>query len=86
MKDFNKDGSLDIALSGNMFGSEVETPRNDAANGSIIMGDGSGNFKNLTLLKSGFFTPNDVKAIHEIQIDGNYCIAVVNNNDKLPVF
>jgi hypothetical protein len=50
------------------------------------MGDGLGNFKNLTLLESGFVTPKDVKAIHEIKIDGNYCIAVVNNNDKLQFF
>ena len=86
IQDFNKDGSLDVVLSGNMFGSEIETPRNDAANGSILMGDGAGNFKNLTLLESGFFTPNDVKAIHKIQIAGKHCIVVVNNNDKLQFF
>ena len=86
IQDCNKDGSLDVVLSGNMFGSEIETPRNDAANGSILMGDGAGNFKNLTLLESGFFTPNDVKAIHKIQIAGKKCIVVVNNNDKLQFF
>ena len=41
--DFNKDGNLDIVAGGNLFSSEVETPRNDACFGWLFEGDGNGN-------------------------------------------
>ena len=36
--DFNKDGNLDILAAGNLFVSEVETPRNDAGKGVYLLG------------------------------------------------
>ena len=33
VKDFNNDTKLDIVIAGNLYSSEVETPRNDASNG-----------------------------------------------------
>jgi hypothetical protein len=84
--DFNNDNNLDIALSGNMFGSEVETPRNDAGNGNLLLGDGLGNFNTLSINESGFYTPRDVKSINKIFIDGVLHIAVVNNNDIIQFF
>ena len=84
--DFNNDNNLDVALSGNMFGSEVETPRNDAGNGNLLLGDGFGNFTPLTINESGFYTPGDVKGMNKIVIDGVLHIAVINNNDIIKLF
>ena len=39
VKDFNRDGNKDILLGGNLFSSEVETPRNDASIGLFLTGD-----------------------------------------------
>jgi len=40
IRDFNKDGKLDIALNGNDFGAEVFNGRMDGLNGLILKGDG----------------------------------------------
>jgi len=42
--DYNKDGHLDVVVGGNMYGSEVETTRNDASYGSLLLGNGKGDF------------------------------------------
>ena len=34
--DYDKDGNLDVAIARNMYNPEVETPRNDAANGLLL--------------------------------------------------
>ena len=43
--DFDGDGNLDVAISGNDYGTEVATGRYDAFNGLMLKGDGKGNFK-----------------------------------------
>ena len=42
--DFNQDNHLDMVIAGNLYVSEVETPRNDASIGLLLAGDGQGNF------------------------------------------
>ena len=42
--DFNQDGSLDLALSGNFYPNEVHEGRQDASRGLLLLGDGKGNF------------------------------------------
>ncbi|SDF18232.1 VCBS repeat-containing protein [Ulvibacter litoralis] len=84
--DVDNDGNLDAILSGNLYASEVETPRNDAGNGLVLKGDGAGGFKALTLQKTGFFTPRDSKELHFLTIKNKLHIAVVNNNDVLQFF
>jgi len=45
VEDFNTDGHLDILLAGNLYHAEVETARNDAGYGLLLLGDGKGNFE-----------------------------------------
>ena len=45
VEDFNEDGHLDVLTVGNMFVSEIETPRNDAGSGLLMFGDGAGHFQ-----------------------------------------
>ena len=40
IEDFNQDGNLDILVAGNLYTAEVETPRNDAGIGLVLLGDG----------------------------------------------
>jgi len=82
VKDYDKDGFLDILVAGNLFMSEVETPRNDAGYGLFLKGN-KGKFKAYTTLKSGFFTPGDVKDMVTITVKGKSYIITAKNNDKL---
>ncbi len=59
--DFDTDGNLDLLLFGNLLGSEVETPRNDASYGVYLKGDGKGGFKAHFPYQSGLSIKGEVK-------------------------
>ena len=59
--DFDKDGNIDALLSGNLYQSEVETPRNDASYGVFLKGNGKGQFDSFAPHESGLFVRGDVK-------------------------
>ena len=85
--DFDGDGNLDVALSGNDFGTEVATGRYDAFNGLLLKGDGKGNFKPLTIQQSGIYIPGDGKALVKLRgAKGDYLIAASQNKDVMKVF
>jgi hypothetical protein len=85
--DFDGDGNLDVALSGNDYGTEVTTGRSDAFNGLILKGDGKGHFKPLTIEQSGLYIPGDGKALVKLMsAKGNYLLAASQNRDVLKVF
>ena len=83
VEDYNKDGHLDALLAGNLFASEVETPRNDAGIGLFMQGDGKGNFKPISASESGFYTSGDVKDMTKITLNNKDYIIVAKNNDYL---
>ncbi len=84
--DVDKDGNLDLILSGNIYTSEPETARNDAGTGLWLKGDGKGNFTPIPSFKSGFFTPLDVKDLELVKTPSHRYILVANNDDSLQVF
>ena len=82
VNDYDNDGFLDILIAGNLFVSEVETPRNDAGYGLLLKGNGKGEFEHIPAESSGLFIPGDVKAlgiIHRNKKDP-YIIAAKNND------
>ncbi|NER11582.1 FG-GAP-like repeat-containing protein [Muriicola jejuensis] len=81
--DFDEDSHLDVVIAGNLYSSEVETPRNDASNGLFLKGNGKGVFKAVANRESGWFTPGDVKDMVEITIEGNRYVLVARNSDTL---
>ena len=86
VKDINNDGYLDILLVGNHYGVEVETTRYDAGHGSLLLGDGQNNFKYISPIKSGFYTPYDSRDIKLISQKDNDLIIVTNNESSLSLF
>ncbi|MFT7160636.1 MAG: hypothetical protein ACI9GZ_001812 [Bacteroidia bacterium] len=84
-EDFDKDGFEDIVLAGNLYNSEIETPRNDAGIGLFLKGDGNGNFNPVKNYVSGLNISGDVKKLKSIRF-GNMdnektgLIAGVNND------
>ena len=83
-KDFDGDDNLDLIIAGNMYGSEVETPRNDAGYGLLLKGDGQGNFVPVPTLQSGLLIKGEVKNSAIIKkSDGSTSILFAKNNDDL---
>ena len=85
VNDFNNDGFLDAVFAGNLYQSEIETPRNDASRGIFLAGDGKGNFKALSAAKSGVFIPGDVKNLRTFQFGETSYILAAKNSDYLQV-
>ena len=86
IEDFNADGQQDILAVGNLFVSEIETPRNDAGVGLFLQGKSGNNLQSIPVAESGFYTPLDAKKMAKINIGGIAHILVANNNDRLQLF
>ncbi len=84
--DFNEDGHADILVIGNLFVSEIETPRNDAGTGLLLIGDGKGNFTAQRGAEIGFYAPKDAKRMATLKVAGKNHVLVGNNNDVLQSF
>lgn len=84
--DFNKDSFLDILMVGNLFVSEIETSRNDAGTGVLLLGNGLGSFSYVPNKNSGFFNAKDAKKIIGLTSNGTSLILIGNNNDQLQIF
>ncbi len=87
-QDFDGDEHLDLLLAGNLYSSEIETPRNDAGMGLYMRGDGSGNFSPVPISESGFFAPHDVKDMKVLKIgrDQVPVVLIGNNNFGMQAF
>ncbi|MCA0931208.1 FG-GAP-like repeat-containing protein [Lutimonas saemankumensis] len=79
--DFNKDDHLDLVIAGNLYASEVETPRNDAGVGLFLAGNGKGEFTAIQPSESGLYIPGDTKDMSMINIrDKKYILAAKNDD------
>ncbi|MCG2461498.1 CRTAC1 family protein [Flavobacteriaceae bacterium F89] len=83
--DVDKDGVLDLILAGNMYGSEVETPRNDAGIGLFLKGNGNCSFKAIPMTESGLSLPYDVKELKSIKLGPDRAMVVGINNGPLKI-
>lgn len=80
-EDVDNDGYKDILLGGNLFASEIETPRNDSSFGTYLKGDGKGKFTSVANNKSGLYLSGDVKDLSTIKIGNNEFVISVSNNE-----
>jgi hypothetical protein len=74
--DLNKDGNLDFILAGNNSKNRIYLGRDDANHGSVMLGDGKGNFHYLPQQKSGLNLRGDVRSL---VTDGKSLLFGVNN-------
>ncbi len=85
--DYNADGNLDILINGNDYGTEVSVGRYDALNGLLMVGDGNGGFKPLSILESGIFIPGNGKALVSIKAaNGSQLVAASQNKGPIKIF
>ena len=78
--DLNNDGFKDLITAGNLYTSEVETPRADASYGNILLGNGSGSFRVLPPAQCNYFGEDDVKKIKAIQLSNGKTAFIVGRN------
>jgi hypothetical protein len=86
-EDFDDDGHKDMVIAGNMFGSDPETPRNDASIGLFLKGNGSGGSKAIPAGESGLNLEGDVREICQINLgkSKNPAIIVARNNSFMQI-
>jgi hypothetical protein len=79
--DFDGDGREDLFLSQNFFPTDIETPRFDAGVGLLLLGDGHGGFRSLTVQQSGIAVLGDQRgaAAADYDGDGRVDLAVAQN-------
>ena len=84
-EDINGDGHLDLVIAGNLYGSEAETPRNDAGIGLLLEGDGKGNFKPVPPFQSGLFIDGDVRELNLIHLGKSKSRGIIAAKNNSPV-
>ena len=82
-KDINNDGYTDVIISGNMYNSEVETPRNDGSVGVYLEFIPIKGFRAVPTKESGLFINGDVKDMELISLKENDFIISAKNDDLI---
>ena len=85
-EDFDKDGNTDILMGGNFYQSKPETGIYDASYGTMLKGDGKGNFISLPAQQSGINLKGAVRDIIVLNIRKKKAILVAGNNEPLKLF
>jgi hypothetical protein len=85
-EDFDKDGNMDILMGGNFYESKPEVGIYDASYGTLLKGDGKGNFHAVKPNESGFFSKGAVRDIISIKTGKKQLIIVAKNNDAPGIF
>jgi len=85
-RDIDGDGWMDLVLTGNEFSMAAYLGRQDALNGLVLMNNGKKEFKPLSIMESGFYTPANGRALVELVVQQQPAIAVGQNRDMLTLF
>ena len=81
--DYNGDKYPDVLLAGNLYQSEVETPRNDASIGLILTGNANG-YTLVNPTESNLFLDGDIRDLSTIKLHNQEkAFLVAKNNEKL---
>lgn len=84
VQDLNGDRKPDIILGGNNYQSEVETPRNDASYGTVLLGGTDAGFQPISNSVIGLYLRGDVRDMAWIRLkSGERGLLVATNDDFL---
>jgi hypothetical protein len=85
-EDVDGDGNLDFLAVGNSYAPDVVSGRCDAFIGQVMLGDGKGEFRPLSVTESGFFVDCDAKSMVALRAGHTTLTLVGQNDDSLRVF
>ena len=80
--DLNGDGFEDLVIAGNIYETEVETPRYDMGNGLVLMSNGVDNYTSIHPKDSQLYIEGNVKdviAIDHAGLNQKILLAAINN-------
>ncbi|PRY16358.1 VCBS repeat protein [Pontibacter ummariensis] len=80
VNDYNGDGNLDLLLTGNNYGTEIQTGWYDASIGLYLHGNGKGGFAPVPVTRSGFFVDSDAKALAELALPTGQTMVLSSSN------
>ncbi len=82
--DFDADGHQDLLLGGNFFGVRPMRGRLDAGYGSLLLGNGTGQFTTTSLQQSGFSVTGEIRQFKSLKTaDGETLVLTVRNNNTV---
>ena len=84
--DYNRDGNMDVILSGNQSSIRIRMGVIDANFGQLLEGDGKGNFKYVSQSKSGLSIIGDIKSLQILTAAGKEYLLVGTNNVGLQTY
>ena len=86
--DYDGDGREDLFLAQNFFPTEVDAPRQDAGAGQILLGDGTGGFRALSVGEAGISALGDQRgaATADFDEDGRSDLALGQNGWQTRLF
>jgi len=86
IEDFNSDGTLDVLLSGNDYGTEVGVGRYDASKGTFLSGQGDGTFVPESPIKSGLRIDGDFRSAIAIKKGSGFAYVFGRNSGSLKAY
>jgi len=85
VEDIDHDGIKDIVMGGNFFESKPEVGIYDASYGTVLKGDGRGNFSALDCRSSGLVIKGAVRDITTIKTKTKHLMVIAKNNESIEV-
>mgnify|MGYP000128508692 CR=1 FL=1 len=82
--DLNQDGLEDLILAGNIYETEVETPRLDALSGTTLLSKGDGSYEIVPHSRTGLYLKGNVKSLQAFK-EGSDLWILVGRNDDAPL-
>jgi hypothetical protein len=81
--DFNHDEKADIFLVGNFYVSEIETPRDDAGRGLVLLGNGNGDYHSIEASATTPLPSYDTRNALKLRTATGSIILLANNDQPL---
>lgn len=86
VQDLNHDGFEDIVVTGNIYETEVETPRLDAYSGIVLISNQKDGYSVLAPSKSGLIVNGNIKDAIFVEHRDQTLLLTAQNNGKLQLF
>lgn len=84
--DIDNDGFEDCILAGNIYETEVETPRLDAISGVVLLSNKKDGYTILPHTKTGLYLSGNVKDLELVQTSKGRLLLSTTNNDRLNTY
>jgi enediyne biosynthesis protein E4 len=83
--DYNHDGHQDILLGGNIDQTRIKIGKMDANYGTLLIGDGKGDFQYVSQIESGLSIKGCIRAIQPITTAAKTQMLLIGRNNDTPL-